>query len=353
MTDAVRPASQPRGRHIPLWDDHGQAWRFAGVLALAAVFAAIPYLAAGRLIVAAICAAVATSLTGLCAWSSRGGPRWVLGLGTPLTMTLGALALLAVTAGTCVASAALLALVPAVAVLWGGSERVGWCFLAATLAGSVAVLWAAPEEVVRGAEPWIADARAPWLIGPLALALFLLARSWAAAHGAWQDEVIATHAVVAASEARFKAYVENAHDVTAELDARGRVLFVTAKKSGHYALPLAELLGTKGGDYIHPDDLPAARRVFEAAATGRARVSEPIRYRGAREGWRYLRVAVNSYRTHEGKLRFVLQARDETALVETQLERDRRVAELEAALARSEALLSQGACPRSGEGETS
>jgi PAS domain S-box-containing protein len=265
-------------------------------------------------------------------------------------MTIGALALLYVTAGTCVASAALLALVPAVAVLWGGSERVGWLFLATTLASSLVMSLAAPSAIVAGAEPWIADARAAWLIAPLALALFLLARSWASAHRAWQTEMIASHSVLAASEARFKAYVENAHDVTAELDGSGRLLFVTAKKEEHYALPLAELLGTDGSEHLHPDDLATARLTFEAAARGRASVSEPLRYQGSREGWRYLRLAVNSYRTQAGKLRFVLQARDETALVQAQASRERRVAELEAALARSEVLLhSQAGCPRCGE----
>jgi PAS domain S-box-containing protein len=206
--------------------------------------------------------------------------------------------------------------------------------------------------VAAGAEPWIADSRAPWLIAPLALLLFLLAHSWNTAHAAWREEVLAAHAVMAASEARFKAYVENAHDVTAELDGRGRPLFVAAKREAHYALPVAELLGTDGGAYIHPDDLPAARRVFEAAALGRPTVSDPIRYRGAREGWRCMSIAVASYRTHAGRLRFVLQARDETERVEAAAERERRVAELEAALARSEALLSQ-ACPQCGEARAS
>jgi PAS domain S-box-containing protein len=350
MSESVRRAPQSRLR-FPLWDEYGQAQRFAGVLAFAALFAAVPYLLAERTLVGALCVALAAVLLVLCTWSARGGPNGALGVGTPLAMTIAALALLYVTGGTCVASAALLALVPAVAVLWGGSERIGWAFLASTLASTLLLL-AAPSEIVAGAEPWIADARAPWLIAPLALALFLLARSWASAHGAWRADVIATHSVVAASEARFKAYVENSHDVTAELDGRGRVLFITAKREGHYALPVAELLGTDGGDYLHPDDLPAARRAFEAAAAGRASVSEPIRYRGSREGWRHLRVAVSSYRTQAGKLRFVLQARDETAAVEAQAARELRVAQLEAELVQREALLSQSACPRCGETKT-
>jgi PAS domain S-box-containing protein len=328
----------PRGLRIPLWDDYGQAERFAGLLALAALFAAIPYLVAERMLVAQICVALATVCIGLCTASARGAPRWVLGIGVPLSMTAGALALLLATEATSVAAGGLLAMVPAVAALWGGSERVGWLFLSSTLVSSVALAFVAPEAVASGAEPWIADVRTPWVVGPLALAGFLFARSWAVAHGAWQEEVLATHAVLAASEARFKAYVENAHDVTAELDGRGRVLFIASKQAEHYALPVAKLLGSRGGDYIHPDDLSAARRAFETAAAGRANVSSPIRYRGSREGWRVLRIAVSSYRTREGKLRFVIQARDETVLQEAQAERDRLLAQLEQALARIETL---------------
>jgi PAS domain S-box-containing protein len=348
MDQTLHRAPEARSLRIPLWDDYGQAERFAGVLVLAALFAAVPYLVAGRMVVAQLCFAIATALLALCTGSARGGPRWLLGLGTPITMTVGGFALLWVTGGSCVASAAMLGLVPAVAVLWGGSERVGWVFLVATLAASFAVLLFAPEGVHLGAVPWIADARAPWLSGPLALGLFLLARSWADAHGAWQQELIAIHAVLAASEARFKAYVENAHDVTAEIDAQGRVLFVTGDKKGFYALPVAELLGTASGDYIHPGDRTAALQAFQSAARGRAAVSEPVRYRGTRDGWRYLRFAVNSYRTREGKLRYVLQARDETDAALAEAERERRVAELEAALARSRALLSQCTCAREG-----
>jgi PAS domain S-box-containing protein len=344
MSEALRSAPRPRPR-IPLWDDYSQAERFAAILAMSALFAVIPYVLAQRMIVAGLCVALAAVLLAMCVWSARGGPAGTLGYGTPIAMTLAGLALLYVTGGTCVASATLLAFAPAVAVLWSGSKGAPWAFLAAALVGAAAAFALMPETPLSGAEPWIADTRAPWITPLLAIPLFFLARSWKHAHAAWQEEVIAAHAVVAASEARFKAYVENAHDVLAELDGRGRVLFVTAKREEHYALPVAELLGTAGGDYLHPDDLPAARVVFEKAAAGRAAVSGPIRYRGRRDGWRYLRVAVSAYRTREHKLRFVVQARDETAHVEAQTERERLVAQLEAALAQSHAR----ACPHCGE----
>lgn len=338
MTEAARNTGAPRSLRIPLWDGYGQAERFAVLLAFAALFAAIPYLVSERMLPAEICFALATLLLGLSTGSARGAPRWLLGIGMPLAMTAGALALLVFTGGDAAAAGGLLALVPAVAVLWGDSERVAALFLALTLAAAATLGLSLPGGVAPDLAPWTADPRMPWGVGLLALGGFVFARSWASAHGAWQDEVIATHAVLAASEARFKAYVENAHDVTAELDGHGRVLFATASQQEHYALPVAQLLGTRGADYIHPDDLPIARRAFEIAAEGRPNVCPPVRYRGARGGWRTLRVAVSSYRTQQGRLRFVVQARDETALQEAQNERDRLLEELAQALARIETL---------------
>ena len=337
MHEVTPKFSRPRALRIPLWDDYGQAERFSGVLAVTALFAAASYLIIQQIAIAEICIALSTALIGLCLASDRGAPRWVLGQGAPAVMSLCALALLFATGGRCVASAALLALAPAIAVLWG-SANAGWAFLALAAVSSGFVLIFAPGGTHAGAEPWLADPRAPWLVPPLAAGLFMLARSWAKAHSDYREDVAASHAVLAASEARFKAYIENAHDVTAELDGRGRVLFIAAKQAEHYALPIADLLGTRSRDYVHPDDIAVARRAFEAAARGRANVSPPIRYRGAKEGWRTLRVAVSAYRTNDGDLRFVVQARDETALQEAQAERDRLVAELEAALARIETL---------------
>lgn len=349
---AGKAAKPTRALRIPLWDEHGQAERFAGVLAIATAVAAVPYLLAQRMVVAQLCLAIAAALIALCIASARIGRAFVLGMGTPIVMTLGAAALLAVTAGTCVASAALLALAPAVAALWGGSARAGWAFLVASCAISLAVAGFTPDGVVAGAEPWLADARAPWIVPPLAAALFALARSWAIAHGAWQDEVFASHAVLAASEARFRAYIEHAHDVTAELDARGKLLFITASQEAHYAAPVARLLGSRARDYVHPGDLAAVRSCFAEAAQGRARVSPRIRYRSAREEWRWLRVAVSAYRTANGELRFLVQARDETAQQREQERLEQRVAELEQQLGRAAALLSPRPSAREGEPTT-
>ncbi len=337
MSEAVGSVQPNRALRIPVWDEYGQARRFAGVLALLALVAAVRRAALGEFLVASVCAATGAALLGLCLGSERGAPRSALGTGMPAVLAVGGLALLVLTGGRSVAAAAMLALAPAVAALWG-SARSGWLFLAAALAGVACVVVFIPADAFPGTEPWIADARAAWMAAPTAAALLLLARSWNRAHRDWSEQVAASHAVLAASEARFKAYVENAHDVTAELDGEGRILFVCASQEGQYTLPIADLLGSDAGQYLHPDDRKAGVRCFEIAARGRPNVSAPIRYRVANGGWRSLRVAVSAYRTVRGEARFVAQARDETALHEAQAERDALVAELQQALARVETL---------------
>jgi PAS domain S-box-containing protein len=336
MNDTARIPRPARHFRIPLWDDHGQAERFAVLLAISAVAVAVPHVLFDRMVIAEICFGFAFVMLALCLARERGAPRWVLGVGTPSAMTLYALVLVFATGKGNLSAAALLAFAPAVGELWG-SPRTSWSFLALAVVGSLFALVFAGDGAIPNAEPSLADPRALWFVTPLALGGLWLARSWRKAQGDYSEEVAASHAVLAASAARFKAYVENAHDVTAELDACGRVLFISGSHEHHYALPVADLLGTPGGSYIHPDDLPAARECFAAAAAGRPVLSPPLRYRWAGDGWRWLRVAVNTYHTADGSLRFVVHARDESALQEQNAARERRIAELEAALARAEA----------------
>lgn len=332
MNDAARQARLVRSFRIPSWNEYGQAELFAQVLAIAAVAVAMPHVAVERVVVAELCLGFAFALLALCLASERGAPGWVLGVGTPAAMTLYALVLSFATGADNISAAALLAFSPAVGELWG-PPRTSWSFLALAVLGSLFAIVFAGDGAIPDVQPSLADPRALWVVPPIAAGALWLARSWRKAHGDYSEDVAASHAVLAASEARFKAYVENAHDVTVELDERGRVLFVSLSQEKHYALPVADMLGTRGSSYLHPEDLAAARECFEAAAAGRPALSQPLRYRWSGEGWRWLRVAINTYRTAAGSLRFVVHARDETAQQEQAAARERRIAELEAALA--------------------
>jgi PAS domain S-box-containing protein len=329
----------PRAFRIPLWDEYGQAQRFAGIVGLLALGGAALRAFLGETLIAATCAAFGVGLLALCVASDRGASARALGLGVPVLMNAVACALLVLTGGRSFAAAALLAGAPAVAALWG-SFRAGWfCLIAACAVAGIVLRFVSPEAF-PGNQPLLQVNHAAWLVAPAAVALLMLARSWKRSHTEWREEVAAAHAVLAASEARFRAYVENAHDVTAELSDRGEVLFVSAAQESRFAVPIRKMLGTLGGEYVHRDDYKAALACFKTAATGKAVTSAPIRYRSPRGGWRWMRVAVNSYRTSAGELRFVVQVRDVTAEQELSAAREARIAELEQKLARVEALLS-------------
>jgi len=335
--DKPKPA---RAFWIPLWDEYGQAQRFAGIVGVLALGGAVLRAFLGEPLIAATCAAFGAGLLALCIASDRAGSARTLGHGAALLMNSAACSLLVLTGGRSFAAAALLAGAPAVAALWG-SLRAGWFFLIAACAVAGIVLRFVSPEAFPGNQPWLQVNHAAWLVAPAAVAFLMLARAWKRSHAEWRDEVAAAHAVLAASEARFRAYVENAHDVTAELSDRGEVLFVSAAQESRFAVPISKMLGTLGGDYVHRDDYKTALACFKTAATGKPVTSGAIRYRSPRGGWRWMRVAVNSYRTAAGELRFVVQARDVSAEQELSIAREARIAELAEKLARAEALLSQ------------
>jgi PAS domain S-box-containing protein len=347
MSEVIPSPAPGRALRVPHWDEYSQAQRFAAVMAI------LQWLSLGRsllldeLELGALSALTGGVLLALCFTSDRRAETRILGLGTPLTLLVSGALTLGLTRGGGIAGAATLTLAPFSAKLWG-APRSGVWFLSAAVLSAAAVIGFAPPAGAGALGSMVADPRAAWLVPPAASALLLLARSWRRDHARWHAEVAAAHAVLAASEARFKAYVENAYDVTVEFDQAGNVLFMTSRQEASFAAPVASLLGTKGADYLHPDDLPLVRSAFAKAAKGRPNVSPPLRYRGAGEGWRSLRAAVSAYRTAQGELRFVLQARDETAQIEASAERERRIAALESERARL-ADDARAPCPRCGE----
>jgi PAS domain S-box-containing protein len=334
--DKLKP---PRAFRIPLWDEYGQAQRFAGIVGLLSLAGGVLRVSLGEALIGAACLAFGAGLLALCIASDRGASARTLGLGAPALMNGAACVLLILTGGRSFAAAALLAGAPAVAALWG-SSRAGWLFLIAACAVAGLVLRFVSPDAFPGNQPWLQVDHAAWLVAPSAAALLMLARAWKHSHTEWREEVVAAHAVLAASEARFRTYVENAHDVTAELGPTGELLFVSAGQESRFAAPIATMLGTKGGEYIHREDYAAALACFRAAASGRPSTSIPLRYRSPNGSWRWLRVAVSAYRTAAGEQRFVVQARDSTAEQALAAAREARIAELEEQLAKAEALLS-------------
>jgi two-component system, cell cycle sensor histidine kinase and response regulator CckA len=97
------------------------------------------------------------------------------------------------------------------------------------------------------------------------------------------------------SEARLRTLFDNAWEAVALLDASGQMLFLSRAASHVLDQEVARLLGSNALDFIHPDDLPMARAVFERIATlPGAPVSVELRARGRDGAYRTVQaVGVN------------------------------------------------------------
>jgi len=109
---------------------------------------------------------------------------------------------------------------------------------------------------------------------------------------AWRVEA---EAALRASEARFRALVQNSYDAVLVLGADGTLTYASPAIEHLFGRPVAELLGTTGFDFIHPDDAAAAAEALEAAFERPGeRVSVEARIRAADDTWRWVDVvAVN------------------------------------------------------------
>jgi len=73
------------------------------------------------------------------------------------------------------------------------------------------------------------------------------------------------------SEARFRLFAEQSHDLIALVDHEGRLLYASPSHARVLGYPPEALVGTRAFDLIHPDDLPAQQAAFrERLATGRS-----------------------------------------------------------------------------------
>jgi PAS domain S-box-containing protein len=118
---------------------------------------------------------------------------------------------------------------------------------------------------------------------------------------------------VRASEERFRALVENSHDMLMLVDGEGRYLYVTPTADRLLGYPAGAMVGRSIYEFTHPDDidLVAARFVEALQSPGRPLMAE-LRFRHADGSWRIMEgIAVN--RLDDPTVRaIVVNARDLT-----------------------------------------
>ena len=85
--------------------------------------------------------------------------------------------------------------------------------------------------------------------------------------GLGAEELERAEAAVRVSEERFRALVQDSHDVIAVAGPEGRLTYVSPAVTQVFGLDPAEMVGTTSADWVHPDDIVAARTVGLEAMT--------------------------------------------------------------------------------------
>lgn len=97
-----------------------------------------------------------------------------------------------------------------------------------------------------------------------------------------------------AGDARFRALIENAVDLTSITDEHGRLIYVSPSAERVTGFAASEIVGATGWDFAHPDDEPLLQEVFATIRDREAVRVGPFRARHKDGSWRRLHaVALN------------------------------------------------------------
>ncbi|MDB5306446.1 MAG: Blue-light-activated protein [Gemmataceae bacterium] len=118
---------------------------------------------------------------------------------------------------------------------------------------------------------------------------------------------------VRASEARFRALVENSWDGVTLLDADGVIRYASPATTRVLGYAPEECVGRHGAEFVHPDDLPAAAEVLAgvASAPGRSAILS-YRYRHKNGSWLRVETAATNLLDDPHVRAVVLNSRDVT-----------------------------------------
>jgi PAS domain S-box-containing protein len=135
------------------------------------------------------------------------------------------------------------------------------------------------------------------------------------------------------SEARYRLVTEATHDLVAEVDAEGRVVFVSASSREVLGLRPEEMVGTTPFSLLHPDDVEHLAELFlgrvqSDRGPGRGAVFR-IRHRDG--SWRWLEGTGIAFETAGGEKHLVAVTRDVTERIEAERAQRRLVRRVEQA----------------------
>jgi PAS domain S-box-containing protein len=116
-----------------------------------------------------------------------------------------------------------------------------------------------------------------------------------------------------ASEERFRALVENGFEGMSVVDAQGVITYTSPASLRMIGYPDHKIMGTKGLDHVHPEDLPAARELFDQLlAHPHQSYCVVLRVRHRDGSWRWAEIAVRNLLDHPAVQGIVVNWRDVT-----------------------------------------
>jgi PAS domain S-box-containing protein len=140
------------------------------------------------------------------------------------------------------------------------------------------------------------------------------------------------------SEARYRTLVESVHDLVAEIDEHGHLLYVSPVVQEVLGYDASRTPGVNALERVHPDDVQAVERAFRKTLDSGEPVRIELRYRHRDGSWRWVEAKGRPIAGPGGVRRWVLIARDVTDRVRA--ENQRR--QLEAQIQQSQKLESLG-----------
>ncbi len=127
-------------------------------------------------------------------------------------------------------------------------------------------------------------------------------------------ERVRTHQALRVSEERYRMLAETTHDLVIELDAEGKVIYVSPNCLPTLGYAPAEMVGTLPFALLHPDDVERLAESFlnRVASSAPRRKGTLLRVRHRDGSWRWLEGGGVNYRTASGETHVVGVVRDVT-----------------------------------------
>lgn len=113
-------------------------------------------------------------------------------------------------------------------------------------------------------------------------------------------------------EKRYRAIMENAYDLIAEIDVQGQFLYVSPNFKDVLGYTPKELLGSNIFSSVHPDDREAVIAEFQRGMASEGAGQSTYRYKDRQGGYRWFESTGRVFRTALGELRGVVVSRDIT-----------------------------------------